>query len=162
MAASGGDRTSSPVYGGGGELSEPEGARTMRAPAETFRRARRLRSEMTLPEVVLWQRLRGRQLDGLRFRKQHPFGRCVLDFFLPSARLAIEVDGRAHDMGDNPERDGRRNAWLASQGVRIIRVAATDVLDPERLEGVLRMVLAEGRRGAADGPPPSASRTPPP
>ena len=76
----------------------------MRATQEAFDHARRLRREMTLPEMVPWRALRRKSLDGLRFRKQHPMSKCVLDFYLPSARLAIEVDGRAHDMGSNRAR----------------------------------------------------------
>ena len=72
-------------------------------------------------------------------------GRCVLDFYLPSARLAIEVDGQAHEMGDNPARDARRDAWLAGQGVKVLRVPAADVLDEDRLEGVLRFIAEEVR-----------------
>jgi very-short-patch-repair endonuclease len=130
----------------------------MRAADETFARARRLRRDMTLPEVLLWRALRRRALDGLRFRRQHPIGRCVLDFYLPAARLAVEVDGFAHALGDNPARDSRRDAWLAGQGVRVLRVAAADVLDEERREGVLRQIAEAARHR----PPPSAARTPPP
>jgi len=130
----------------------------MRAPAETFDRARRLRREMTLPEVLLWRALRRKAVDGLRFRRQRPTGACVLDFYLPSARLAIELDGRAHDMGENPARDARRDAWLAGRGVRVLRIPAADVLDEVRREGVLRLIAEEARHR----PPPSAARTPPP
>jgi very-short-patch-repair endonuclease len=155
------DVGSSPVYGGGAERSEAEGAR-MRAPKDTFDRARRLRREMTLPEVLLWQALRRKALGGLRFRKQHAMGRCVLDFYLPSARLAIEVDGQAHDMGDNPARDARRDAWLAGRGVKVLRVPAVDVLDQDRLEGVLQAIVEATRTKPRPKPPPSAARTPPP
>jgi very-short-patch-repair endonuclease len=134
----------------------------MRAPQDTFERARRLRREMTLPEVLLWQALRRKALGGLRFRKQHAMSRSVLDFYLPSARLAIEVDGQAHDMGDNPRRDACRDAWLAGRGVKVLRVLAADVLDKNRLEDVLRWVIEEARARQGYGPPPSASRTPPP
>jgi very-short-patch-repair endonuclease len=132
----------------------------MRAPHETFARARRLRREMTLPEIVLWRALRRKAVEGLRFRKQHPLGRCVLDFYLPAARLAVEVDGLAHDLGDNPARDARRDAWLASQGVHVLRVAARDVLDEDSLDGVLRLIVEEARPRLR--PPPAASRPPPP
>ena len=134
----------------------------MRAPQDTFDRARRLRREMTLPEVLLWRALRRKALGGLRFRRQHSVGECVLDFYLPSARLAIEVDGLAHDVGDNPARDARRDAWLARQGVRVLRVPATDVLDEDRLEGVLRMIAETAQARRDRWPPPSAARTPPP
>ena len=132
----------------------------MRATPETFDRARRFRRDMTLPEIVLWRALRGRALEGLRFRKQHPMSRCVLDFYLPSARLAVEVDGLAHDLGENPERDARRDSWLAGQGIKVLRIPAVAVLDEDRLEGVLRLIAEEAR--ARNRPPPSAVRTPPP
>ena len=115
----------------------------MRAPEETFDHARRLRREMSLPEVLLWRELRRKALAGLRFRRQHPMDRCVLDFYLPSARLAVEIDGLAHDRGDNPARDARRDAWLAARGVKVLRVPAAEVLDEDRREGVLRMIAEE-------------------
>jgi very-short-patch-repair endonuclease len=74
-------------------------------------RARKLRKEMTLPEVLLWRLLRG-QPQGVKFRRQHPSSRIGMDFYCLDARLVIEVDGIAHDMGDNPERDLNRDAWL--------------------------------------------------
>src|SRR5688572_1911864 len=131
----------------------------MRATPETFDRARRFRRDMTLPEIVLWRALRGRALEGLRFRKQHPLSRCVLDFYLPSARLAVEVDGLAHDLGDNPARDARRDASLASRGIKVLRVPAAAVLDEDSLEGVLRFIAKEAR--VRTGPPPAATRPPP-
>ncbi|MEO6042140.1 MAG: DUF559 domain-containing protein [Croceibacterium sp.] len=67
----------------------------------TVRKARRLRREMTLSEVLLWREFRKRP-GGLKFRRQHASGDYVLDFFCSDARLAIEVDGIAHDMGDRP------------------------------------------------------------
>jgi very-short-patch-repair endonuclease len=113
---------------------------------------------MTLPEVLLWRALRRKAVDGLRFRKQHPMGGCVLDFYCPSAGLAIEVDGLAHDMGENPARDIRRDAGLASRGVRVLRIPAADVLDEDRREGILRLIAEE----ALHRPLSSAPRTPPP
>ncbi|MEJ1968138.1 MAG: DUF559 domain-containing protein [Rhizomicrobium sp.] len=77
--------------GRGTARSAVEGA--VRAPILTFKRARALRRKMTLPEILLWQQLRGRKLRGLSFRRQHPVGPYILDFFCASAALAIEVDG---------------------------------------------------------------------
>ena len=133
----------------------------MRAPKGTFDRARRLRREMTLPEILLWRALRRNALCGLRFRKQHPIGKYVLDFYLPSAKLAIEVDGQAHDMGGNPARDTRRDAWLAGRGIEVLRIPAKDILGERALEGVLQAIAELGRTRSAV-PPPSASRPPPP
>ncbi len=82
---------------------------------------------MTLPEVLLWQRLRQRPA-GLKFRRQHPSGNYVADFYCHEARLVVEVDGRCHDTGDNPERDVERDAWFQEIGLRVIRVPASDVL----------------------------------
>lgn len=102
------------------------------------RNARRLRKEMTPPEIGLWLALR-RNLEGLRFRKQHSAGDYVLDFYCAPALLAIEVDGEAHARGDRPARDAVRDAWLASQGVRVLRYPASDVLT--NLEGVVRQII---------------------
>lgn len=99
-------------------------------PATSVRRAKRLRRALTKPELMLWQILRTSP-GGHKFRKQHPAGPFVLDFFCARANLAIEVDGVAHDMGDNPVRDARRDAWLCEHRVGTLRVAARDVLrDP--------------------------------
>jgi very-short-patch-repair endonuclease len=103
-------------------------------------KARELRRSMTLPEGRLWHELRKRA-GGFKFRRQHPFGPFVLDFFCPAANLAIEVDGASHDMGDNPRRDSRRDEWLTSQGLRVMRFTAADVL--HHIDGVIRMILAD-------------------
>ncbi|WP_174301938.1 endonuclease domain-containing protein [Caulobacter sp. S45] len=120
--------------------------------------AKRLRGEMTPPEVQLWLRLRGVG-DGLpRFRRQHALGPYVLDFYCPAARMAMEVDGWGHNMGDQPERDEARDAWLAARGIVVQRIPASDVLaDPDEVaDGLIRQAVA------AATPPPSASPPPPP
>jgi very-short-patch-repair endonuclease len=61
------------------------------------------------------------------FRRQHPIGPYVLDFFCARARLAIEIDGISHDMGDRPQRDIRRDAWLEAQGLTVLRIAASEL-----------------------------------
>ncbi|MEJ0064477.1 MAG: endonuclease domain-containing protein [Caulobacteraceae bacterium] len=71
-----------------------------------------MRKNLTPPEARLWQALRGRALDGLKFRRQHPIGPFILDFYCVSARLAVEVDGSVHTLGDNPARDDSRDLWL--------------------------------------------------
>src|SRR5947208_2097538 len=118
----------------------------MRAPLLTFKRARALRRALTLPEVLLWQALRAGRVGGLRFRRQHPVGPYVLDFYCPSAGLAVEVDGAAHDIPDQAGRDLRRDAWLADQGIRVLRVLAADVLDEKHRQGVLDTIAAAARR----------------
>lgn len=90
-------------------------------------RARRLRSTMSLPEVLLWKELR-RGAGGLKFRRQHPAGDYVIDFYCAEAKLGIEIDGIAHDMGGRPERDARRDLALAELGIDVVRIPARDVL----------------------------------
>ena len=102
-------------------------------------RARSLRREMTLPEGLLWRALK-RRPNGLKFRRQHPIGQFVVDFYCATARLAVEVDGEAHGMGANPARDARRDGWLTTQGLRVIRVAARDVL--RDVDAAVREIVA--------------------
>ncbi|MBV8120002.1 MAG: endonuclease domain-containing protein [Alphaproteobacteria bacterium] len=130
----------------------------MRAPTITFSRARALRRKMSLPEIVLWQALRQGRLAGLRFRRQHPIGPYIVDFYCPSARLAVEVNGFAHDAAAQVRHDQRRETWLAQKGVRVLRFGAADVLRDERLEGV----LAEIEQAAVPAPSGALSAPPPP
>lgn len=111
--------------------------------SRTVKMARALRRRMTLPEVKLWLILRA-QPEGIRFRRQHPIGLYALDFYCAEAKLAIEIDGIVHDMGNQPARDWVRDAWLAGQGIETIRIAANDVLvDAESVaDGLVRMVLS--------------------
>ena len=110
---------------------------------ETVLRARALRRNMTLPEGLLWRALRSRP-EGLKFRRQHPIGRCIVDFYCPASRVVIEIDGMAHSMGDRPQRDERRDEWLRGQGLRIVRFAATDLL--KDLGSVVTAIIVACRR----------------
>ncbi|PKP93288.1 MAG: hypothetical protein CVT77_05935 [Alphaproteobacteria bacterium HGW-Alphaproteobacteria-16] len=129
------------------------------------RLAKRLRREMTPPEIALWIALRS-NAEGLRFRKQHAAGPYVLDFFCAPARLAIEVDGEAHERGDRPARDAVRDAWLAAQDICTLRYAAVEVLG--NLDGVVQQIVAVAVERIANypagrrPPPPSPSVPPPP
>lgn len=113
----------------------------------TVERARALRRVMTPPEVRLWARLRAKRLDGLKFRRQHPIGPFILDFYCAAARLAVEVDGRMHDHPDRLDHDRRRTAWLNRQGVRVIRLAAESVRT--ELDGVLGFIARVARERSA-------------
>ncbi|WP_395822133.1 endonuclease domain-containing protein [Devosia sp.] len=66
-----------------------------------------------------------RDRQGMHFRRQHPIGPYVLDFYCASARLCIEIDGPSH--GDRSERDTRRTEWLGSQGIRVLRFSPNDL-----------------------------------
>ena len=91
-------------------------------------RAREQRRRPTLPEGLLWQALRGRP-GGLKFRRQHPFGWYITDFYCPAAKLVVEVDGVSHDMGNRPQHDEARDQWLEEQGLRVLRFRAADVMN---------------------------------
>src|SRR5690349_4483996 len=136
----------------------------MRAPEKTFSRARELRQDMSLPEVILWDCLRKRQVDGLRFRRQHPIGPYVLDFYCPPARLAVEVDGAHHDDDRQISHDARRDAWLGQRGIRVMRIAATDILNDRAFEGILDMIpeIASGMEIPEDLASPSQAVSPTP
>jgi len=74
--------------------------------------------------MILWEALRRRQL-GARFRRQHPLGPYVVDFYCVAHKLVVEVDGAVHDSAEAAERDAARQAWLeATFGVRFVRVSA--------------------------------------
>ena len=127
-----------------------------KAGASAAQNARKLRREMPLPEVILWHWLRQRP-DGLKFRRQHPTGPYVLDFFCSDARLAIEVDGEAHSRGDRPSRDAARDEWLEAAGIHTLRIPAVVLL--KDADPVLRLVLLEAKarlplHHPEGGPPP--------
>jgi len=105
--------------------------------------AREMRQNLTPPEARLWQALRRRALNGLRFRRQHPIGPFMLDFYCHSARLAVQVDGLSHEHDDNPARDERRDLWLERHGLTVLRVRASDVRDD--LEVVLALIEERAR-----------------
>ncbi len=106
----------------------------------SFTRAKAFRRLMTPPEARLWTALRAGRLNGCKFRRQHPIGPYILDFYCAEAKLAVEVDGAVHDQPDQVAHDQRRTAWLGERGVKVIRVRAIHVKD--ELEGVLGFILA--------------------
>ncbi|HTU13337.1 MAG TPA: DUF559 domain-containing protein [Allosphingosinicella sp.] len=128
----------------------------LKGTGKAYRRSRALRHELTLPEVLLWQQLKGRA-SGRKWRKQHPAGPYSLDFYCDSARLCVEVDGEAHDRGTRPARDIARDAWLARHGVATLRIPAREVLN--NMEGVLAFI---GLRAEAleQSSPPGGGGTP--
>jgi very-short-patch-repair endonuclease len=124
--------------GGGEEGGEKAYWQPTPVPSALLQAARALRKNMTHAEQLLWQCLRGKQLDSFRFRKQHPIERYVLDFYCPSARLAIEVDGSQHYTSEGRAKDAARTAWLAERGIRVLRFTNQEVLT--NLEGVLTVI----------------------
>ena len=92
------------------------------------KRVAELRREGTEAERALWRLLRGRQLAGHKFRRQHEFGGFVLDFFCADAHLAIEVDGGQHFSEEGAARDHERTQFLEANGIRVLRFTNTEIL----------------------------------
>jgi very-short-patch-repair endonuclease len=111
----------------------------MDAPRTTKDNARTLRRSLSLPEALLWRAIKGRKLQGLHFRKQHPLGPYILDFYCNTLKLAVEVDGSSHGFGDRPQRDERRDAWLRAQGITTVRISAALIL--EDVDDAVRTIL---------------------
>lgn len=117
---------------------------TLPLPPELLQRCRELRHNATDAEQLLWGLLRGRRLGRAKFRRQHPLGRFVLDFYCHETLLAIELDGGGHAEPGQARYDTDRTQALQAEGVRVLRFWNPEVLqDPEVvLEVILRTVTA--------------------
>jgi len=102
---------------------------------------RQLRGSMPEAEVILWSRLKGRQLLGCKFRRQYSVGSFVIDFFSVEIKLGIELDGDSHFQSGTPEYDRKRQQFIESFGIKIVRVLNTEVYD--NIDGVLEMIGRE-------------------
>jgi very-short-patch-repair endonuclease len=100
--------------------------------------ARMLRRSMTDAEHALWRILRGRQLEGFKFRRQHSIGRFVVDFVCLEHKLVVEVDGGHH--AEQVDADAERTAYLEGRGFRVVRFWNNEVLT--EMDGVAMRLLA--------------------
>jgi very-short-patch-repair endonuclease len=118
---------------------------------EAFRKkyalARQFRKELTDAEARIWLRLKGKP-EGVHFRKQHPIGPYVVDFYCAKAKLIVEIDGEIHDRDDNPRRDERRTLYLEGLGLEVLRISGDEVMaDPDEVGlGILQLALAKTRK----------------
>lgn len=103
---------------------------------------------MSPPEVWLWVPLRAARQVSVAFRRQHPIGPYIADFYCEAAKLVIEVDGWVHNTGDHPQRDERRDAYMEALGYRVLRYEAVEVM--RDTDGVAQSIFE-----AAGAPPPS-------
>ena len=108
--------------------------------------ARQLRSQSTDAEHLLWSKLRSRQVDGWKFRRQVPLGRYIVDFLCEDARLIVELDGGQHS--EALAYDADRTQWLNGKGYRLVRFWNNEALN--NIEGVLQsltltLTLSQGR-----------------
>lgn len=100
--------------------------------------SRRLRKDMTDAEKLLWSRIRGKQLKGFQVYREKPIGRFVVDFYCPKAHLVIELDGGQHYSEEMRARDGLRDKYLESVGLRVLRFSDREVF--EDLTAVLEKI----------------------
>ena len=117
-------------------------------------RAREMRKEMPVAEVLLWNRLRGDQL-GVRFRRQHRVGSYIADFFTRAAALVIEVDGDSH--GERREYDEKRTFWMSTKGLTVVRFTNDEVL--KDLDAVVQSIADLCSNVARPSPLPSPRST---
>ena len=106
---------------------------------ENLKHRRALRSEMTRAENKLWLRLRGKQFEGVKFRRQHGIGSYIVDFYCPERLIVVEVDGDVHSEATQIVRDRNREEHLSGLGLRVIRYTNDEVLN--NLEGVLEDLI---------------------
>ena len=107
-------------------------------------RCRSLRREATEAERKLWEILRARRLHGFKFRRQHEFGRYILDFFCPEIGLVVEADGAQHFLPEGQERDRTRDRTLAAHGLRVLRFTDRQILlEPESVEAEIERLLVQ-------------------
>jgi very-short-patch-repair endonuclease len=99
--------------------------------------ARELRSNLTDAERRLWQKLKRRQIAGVKFRRQQPIGHFIVDFVCFERRVIVEVDGGQH--AEQLHYDQQRTRWLEAQGYRVLRYWNNDVL--ANTEAVVQAVL---------------------
>jgi len=102
---------------------------------------RQLRGSMPDAEVILWSRLKGRQLLGCKFRRQYGVGPFVIDFFSVEIKLGIELDRDSHFQPGAREYDQERQRFIESFGIRTVRILNTEIYD--NLNGVLEMIGRE-------------------
>lgn len=109
-----------------------------------FRNAALLRKNQTKAEEILWERLRKNQIEGVRFRRQHPFDRYVPDFYANSVKLVIEVDGKIHEQESVKEYDAIRELNLRKHSLYIIRYTNEEIFKKEdEVVDDIRMTVIE-------------------
>jgi very-short-patch-repair endonuclease len=124
-------------------------------PPALLQAARELRQHMTDAEHCLWQCLRGKQLNGFRFRKQHPIAHFVLDFYCPAAKLAIAIARAQHNTSPGRDSDEERTHYLNARGIRVLRFWNHEVW--QDLPGVLERIW-EALHLPPSVPPPAGER----
>ena len=115
------------------------------APPESFAKAMELRRNMTKQELIIWERLKSNQLDGIKFRRQHPIQLFIADFYCHQHKLVIELDGGYHLADEQMKKDAERTEILNSYNLRVIRFTNEEVdIDIEKVLEKIRLIIKEG------------------
>ncbi len=114
-------------------------------------KARMLRSNMTDAEQLLWSRVRRKQILDVQFYRQKPIGKFIVDFYAPRADLVIEVDGGQHFDPAQQDYDRQRSAFLAQQGLTVLRFTNLDVL--KNITGVMDVIFGVVQGKIPPSPP---------
>ncbi len=112
---------------------------TWAAKPDIFVKAKELRKDMTAPETILWKRLRGRQLNGMKFRRQHPIDIFIADFYCHDEKIIVELDGGIHDTLEQMEHDDGRTFELEEKGFKIIRFRNEEIIN--EIDKVLAKII---------------------
>ncbi|TVQ64345.1 MAG: DUF559 domain-containing protein [Phycisphaerales bacterium] len=117
-------------------------------PPVPLERQTRLRRPLSPPEALLWTKVRNRQLAGLKFRRQHPLGPYIADFYCAAAKLVVELDGQQHGREEHRGHDARRDAWLREQEVYVLRFSVSAFM--KNIDGTLARIrdVAQSRIGS--------------
>jgi ATP-dependent helicase HrpA/adenine-specific DNA-methyltransferase len=101
---------------------------------------------MTEPEIILWSRIKNKQILGLKFRRQHSIGPYIVDFYCPDIRLAIEIDGGQHNQEENIIYDEERTTYLNSLNIKVVRYWNNEVLKEINnvIEDLINKIKNEG------------------
>jgi len=115
---------------------------SVRNPRKTIQIRRRLRRASTEVEALFWESVRGKKVLGLKFRRQYGIENYILDFYIPSLRIAIEIDGGVHQIESVREKDLNKDTFLKENGIEVIRFTNDELLNDlntsmQKLENVL-------------------------
>ncbi len=103
---------------------------------------KKLRNSQTSSEKILWQKLKGKQIHGLKFRRQYSIDKYIVDFYCPEINLAIEIDGCSHTINEIAEtKDKQRQNCIEKLGIKFLRFSSTDIYD--NLDEVINVIYIE-------------------
>ena len=106
---------------------------------EFVKKRQYLRKRMTKAEIFLWSKLKGKQLNDLKFRRQYGINNYVVDFYCPEQKLAIEIDGDVHGYNSRMIHDKQRQRGIEALGIKVLRYTNNDVI--KNIKGVLHNII---------------------